>query len=477
MRAAFDGFVRFAAIAIAACLITIAPAYAQARYDVSQLHPDVRAAVERARAAEAQGNAAGERARGLIAGAQDAANRARRGQSGYRAYNYDNDEPARRYEGGWSTTRHDLGVLSWSGGDYAGDRYEGRFNNGEFGNGVYTWATNANNPNDAGAVDRYEGEFIDDAAGGSGIYYWRDGRRYAGGFSNWWKHGYGVMNFTSGNRYEGAWSEDRRTGYGVLWGPDGQVMQAGVWSNDQLASALSRQATQADINQGDDAAWAAAQRANTISSYDAYLGNFPSGRHAREARTARQAIVAAMPAAFDLAQLHPNVRAAVIEARRSESLGDAAGARGREAGQRGRQSGRINPQSGYGVHNGANQFAGDQFAGSYAGGQFNGSGTYTWSNNANNQQDLDRYEGDWANDRRHGFGVQYWRDGSRYVGAWGNGTKAGTGVYHYADGDRNEGEWANGELNGYGVRWDGQGRLLEQGIYSANRLTTPLTGQ
>ena len=475
MHMTAGGSVRVVAAALMLMLAAITPALAQAPYDASQLHPQVRAAVEQARAAEQQGNAAAQQARGLVAGAQDAAVRARGGQSGYRAYDYSDDEQRRRYEGAWNGTRSGLGVLTWNAGNYIGDRYEGRFSNGEFGGGVYSWGTNANNPNDAGAVDRYEGQFRDDAAGGSGMYYWRDGRRYSGSFNDWWKDGYGVMYFASGNRYEGAWSADKRSGYGVLWGANGQVLQAGLWANDTVVTPLSRQATQAELNQADDAAWAEAQRLNTIASYDAYLAMFGSGRHAAQARSARQQLIASVPAAFDLAQLHPNVRAAVVEARRSESLANAAAARGRDAGQRGRQSGRVDPQSGYGIHHGAGDFVGDIFAGVYVNGNFNGSGTYTWANNANNQQDLDRYEGDWANDRRDGFGVQYWRDSARYVGGWRNGTKSGTGVYHYADGERNEGEWANGELNGYGVRWDAQGRLLEQGIYAGNVLTTPLT--
>lgn len=44
----------------------------------------------------------------------------------------------------------------------------------------------------------------------------------------------------------------------------------------------------------------------------------------------------------------------------------------------------------------------------------NGKGVYKW-------QDGRKYEGEYLNDKKHGFGIYYWADGRRYEGGWRNG--------------------------------------------------------
>ncbi len=74
------------------------------------------------------------------------------------------------------------------------------------------------------------------------------------------------------------------------------------------------------------------------------------------------------------------------------------------------------------------------------------SGNYFWDWGGGN-----RYEGGFANDLLHGYGVMYWSNGDRYEGKWVNNTREGHGVCYYAGGDRYEGNWAGNKRNGFGV--------------------------
>lgn len=44
------------------------------------------------------------------------------------------------------------------------------------------------------------------------------------------------------------------------------------------------------------------------------------------------------------------------------------------------------------------------------------------------------YEGEWVNDKAHGFGVYLHSDGSRYEGEWLNDKQHGTGIETWQDG-------------------------------------------
>ena len=46
----------------------------------------------------------------------------------------------------------------------------------------------------------------------------------------------------------------------------------------------------------------------------------------------------------------------------------------------------------------------------------------------------DKYEGEWVNDKKEGFGVFTWADGSVYKGNYLNDLKEGEGELVYADG-------------------------------------------
>lgn len=52
----------------------------------------------------------------------------------------------------------------------------------------------------------------------------------------------------------------------------------------------------------------------------------------------------------------------------------------------------------------------------------------------------DRHEGDYHEDKRHGYGCYTWDSGDRYEGYWGEGRMSGKGVKYMANGDVYDGE-------------------------------------
>ena len=211
---------------------------------------------------------------------------------------------------------------------------------------------------------------------------------------------------------------------------------------------------------------------------------------------------------YDLNALNPQVRAAVEQARRAEVLANAAAERARDAAQAAQDSAQRarNGEAGYraetltwgspartgryetgfsgGARNGyglltviAGPYIGDVYAGRFSNSQYAGPGVYTYAQNPNNTGGWLSYEGEWSNDAPNGVGVYTWRNGMRYVGGWRSSSqwqRSGPGVLYWPDGRRHEGEWSN-TRNGYGVEWDGQGHVSQQGIYTNDVLTTPLS--
>jgi len=146
------------------------PALAQTAhpYDLTQLDPEVRAAVEAARDAQRLALMAAARAEGNVAG-----------HTRFRGTGGDNyaGQCAPCTQGG--SQRHGVGVLSWTDGElYAGQHVAGDTGGMKQGFGVYIIT--------AGGV--YEGEFVADR-----------------------REGYGVMWDASGRvAYQGRWVNDAR---------------------------------------------------------------------------------------------------------------------------------------------------------------------------------------------------------------------------------------------------------------------------
>jgi hypothetical protein len=105
-----------------------------------------------------------------------------------------------------------------------------------------------------------------------------------------------------------------------------------------------------------------------------------------------------------------------------------------------------------------------------------------------------KYEGEWKNNERHGYGKLYtlkgevlyeglWagdlyngpgtycgEEGDSYTGEWKNGKRHGIGTYVGTDGVTYEGEWANDQRHGKGVERNASGEIISDGTWKKNEL-------
>lgn len=65
-----------------------------------------------------------------------------------------------------------------------------------------------------------------------------------------------------------------------------------------------------------------------------------------------------------------------------------------------------------------------------------------------------RYDGEWENDKYHGFGTYYSDNKKIYEGEWQHGERHGRGIYYYDEIISYDGEWQNGKRNGKGIYYN-----------------------
>ena len=90
---------------------------------------------------------------------------------------------------------------------------------------------------------------------------------------------------------------------------------------------------------------------------------------------------------------------------------------------------------------------GDQYAGYFVNGLYNGEGTYTWANG-------DRYEGEFMNGQIDGAGrLTFFGTGQYWEGLFINGAISdGSGIFYWGtSGDKFDGQWINGKPEGTGI--------------------------
>lgn len=208
--------------------------------------------------------------------------------------------------------------------------------------------------------------------------------------------------------------------------------------------------------------------------------------------------------AYDLEQLHPDVRDAAMAAREADAPAQLAAVRAREAEERAEIAARRarNFEEGYGTSArdldpqqrrfegqraaydeeegvgilsfGAGPFAGDRYIGEFSCGYKHGFGVYRYASMPDDRGEP-RFEGTYARDSRAGLGIYIARDGARYVGEVDSSGMNGVGAHSSANGWRYEGQFANNRPNGFGVLWNERGRVQRSGIFRNARLVTPLT--
>ena len=64
---------------------------------------------------------------------------------------------------------------------------------------------------------------------------------------------------------------------------------------------------------------------------------------------------------------------------------------------------------------------------------------------------IERYEGEFYDYERNGYGIYYYPDGNIYEGEWKDGKKHGIGKYTFKDGDSYTGEFTDDRFEGIGV--------------------------
>jgi hypothetical protein len=91
----------------------------------------------------------------------------------------------------------------------------------------------------------------------------------------------------------------------------------------------------------------------------------------------------------------------------------------------------------------------------------------------------DVYAGGTRNGQRYGVGVFTGTPSTIFrerVGEFVADQMSGYGVVYRNDGRVRIGQWQGGGMEGYGAVYDASGRLVEQGVYAHDKLTTPQTG-
>ncbi len=123
------------------------------------------------------------------------------------------------YDGDFSKGyREGMAVFTWGNGD----KYTGSFKKDLMdGNGEYT-AVNG---------ESYVGQYKDDMKDGKGTYVWNSGDKYIGEWKKNLQDGQGTYIWSDGARYVGEWKDHKMHGKGVEYGPDGKIIQQGLWDN------------------------------------------------------------------------------------------------------------------------------------------------------------------------------------------------------------------------------------------------------
>lgn len=105
-----------------------------------------------------------------------------------------------------------------------------------------------------------------------------------------------------------------------------------------------------------------------------------------------------------------------------------------------------NKKDGYGIIVYSNL---DKYEGYWKNDMRHGKGTYWLSIGKNKYRKF--YTGDWFENKKEGKGIFFYKDGGCYDGNWKNSKRHGKGLMIYANGDIYDGNWINDLKHGYGI--------------------------
>ena len=86
---------------------------------------------------------------------------------------------------------------------------------------------------------------------------------------------------------------------------------------------------------------------------------------------------------------------------------------------------------------------GDRYRGDKINEEFEGKGEMTYFSG--------KYDGEWKNGFREGFGIYRYNNGEKYIGMWKNNLEEGDGRYIYKNGDFYDGNFKEGKKEGKGL--------------------------
>ncbi len=266
-----------------------------------------------------------------------------------------------------------------------------------------------------------------------------------------------------------------------------QQVAAAAPAPQQAAPAMDPAKLESDL-------WDSVKDSGDAAALNSYLAKYPAGMFAAAAKAklaalnkpapvkaaaAKAPIVEAsaapppvetpamtmpMPASKpDGGALNSNVQMAVERARSAES-------RAREMAENGERMFKLAEAGtpGFGFERTPHSLA--KWGGRLAAFQHGGAGVITYANG-------DRYAGGTRAGDRFGIGVYTGAPARIYrerVGEFAIDELNGYAVVYRKDGKVRIGQWKDGVMSGYGALYDAQGHLLEQGLYTNDRLAAPL---
>jgi hypothetical protein len=116
------------------------------------------------------------------------------------------------------------GTLTFPDGEkYVGDWKDGKYH----GQGSYTYADGA----------KYVGKWKDDKKNGQGTHILAEGAKYVGEYKDDKYNGLGTFTFADGGKYVGEFKDGKWHGKGTLIYSDGEVLQEGIWADNEFVRA------------------------------------------------------------------------------------------------------------------------------------------------------------------------------------------------------------------------------------------------
>jgi len=298
---------------------------------------------------------------------------------------------------------------------------------------------------------------------GVGLYKWVNGDVYDGEWLGSWRHGNGKQIFSNGMIYDGRWLYDTINGFGTMWYPNGDTY-VGNWYNGlpnglgtyKMASGSEKTNMWKNGKTLDDIV--IAFHADTCLAGNCAKGtgsllfrnNSPlyGATYTGEMLAFLPHGIGELTYPFGYSQKGFYVNGKYLVA---DTLKNAC------------QTG--NCHSGFGEYT---WVSGEKYTGFWLDDKRNGWG-YNFFDTGN------EYEGTWRNNKKHGVGLHTFVNGEKYLGPFRDDYRDGIGTFYFSDGKRFEGQFKKDTIEGEGSMHYPDGRILN-GIWKQHKLVASTDG-